>query len=751
MIKRTLYSLICLVSILSFVAAYHDKDMSELEAIEQVENVTARPFMIPNDLLFADPEEIYPLLYQSAYEAGANIFRSNIHFQADGQMEILKYVLLTGKTSFFDRFRLAGGRWFTADDSQQDNFYISSKNTGDKNQIGRIKDFGGNNLISIKPLKRSYDQFPTEGVYYAETTDDAAFNAFLQHIAAKFNEKYRDYLDHPLTGQNFIKNESGSSAVNAGSLLNYLRYINHVIFLVILLLLIYHVFNESKKIGIIKLHGISNLRLWFMIIGRIIAILFIVSTSLAIAVALLITDTSTEFVGSALTSQMTTYLIIIILSTAAYLYISRIRVSDAVKSRKDTTGIFALNTIIKAVCAITLVLVAFVIINKYVEFSMKQSNLQNWEQSKDYGIFYPFKIGYDREDLIKGCGTTQTAIRSELYPILNRMGSILIDARMYEEQVLIANKDFTGIRSIKVNPNYLRKFTVYDFQQQPIQVSEETSDWILLVPEKYSSMENEILSFYQRERKGGKYGYDYTPGWYESEEHYFKRPVPDKIRNQPIRIIWLSNEQQVFSFNPDVFPAEHNMIVDPIIQVMTEQNSVLLERNLILGGGASDPLKISLLDRDSLSTYKTLEPELKRLHLDDNLEHLVTVNQNIFMEIYKFSRVVREYIFISIGLFIAFLVLTIQNLSIFFNKYQHRFIVRRLFGFSFGRSYQEYFFLFGGLWALQILAFIIIDRTFNPYLIGVAAGLITFELAATVFALRIIEHKNKVKVLKGGA
>lgn len=80
-----------------------------------------------------------------------------------------------------------------------------------------------------------------------------------------------------------------------------------------------------------------------------------------------------------------------------------------------------------------------------------------------------------------------------LYPVLNKMGALFIDATQSEEKSFILNKGYRGIRSIKVNPNYLQQFPVYDVQHKPVQVSENNSAWILLVSEKYRNREKEIM------------------------------------------------------------------------------------------------------------------------------------------------------------------------------------------------------------------------------------------------------------------
>ena len=160
---------------------------------------------------------------------------------------------------------------------------------------------------------------------------------------------------------------------------------------------------------------------------------------------------------------------------------------------------------------------------------------------------------------------------------------------------------------------------------------------------------------------------------------------------------------------------------------------------------------------------RTLEPELKRLKLDDNLKHLITVEQFVLQQIYDLQKWMNHLLLISLGLIAGLLILVVQNLTIFFNKYQRKFIVRRLFGIGFFRTYKEYILLFSVTWAFQLLISFFVNRA-GAYihfigklnevadikLFAVAAGLILFELAASVMVLVIIEQKNKVKVLKGG-
>lgn len=225
--------------------------------------------------------------------------------------------------------------------------------------------------------------------------------------------------------------------------------------------------------------------------------------------------------------------------------------------------------------------------------------------------------------------------------------------------------------------------------------------------------------------------------------------IPDRIQNQKIDIKWISNNQRIFSFNPKVFPSENNVIVDPIIEVVTESNSVLTDRDSILGRGPGDPLKIKLMNRDPLLTYKTLEPKFKELKVDDNLKYLVTIDQYILEEIYQKQKSMKESLLTIVGLVSGFILLSTQNIIIYFNKNQHKLIVRRLFGTGFFKTYKEYTILFSLVWLVQIVICGVMDKGIEPRMLIVAAILLLFDFIASSVAILLIEKKNKVKVLKG--
>lgn len=727
--------------------------------METVGDVISRKLNIPNNGIFASPDEIYPILLEAAIETRVNIFRTNIDYSVDDEVQIHKYVLLTDNTRLFSSLRLKSGKFLTAEDTQHGSYFLSNVDSGDQNQVGIINSFGNNYLFEMKPLQFAYTHLPVEGQYLVESSEEQ-YNEFIERIILKVNKLVDEKT--LLTPEDFKYQTYNSGEIEIKE--EFLTYIKYLIFIITIIMLIYYVFNESKRIGVMKMHGLSNLLLWYFVVGRWISVIFLLSLVASVIASLLIKNVTVQFIGSVVISELISYIIVNLISLIAYIYISRIRVIDAIKSRKETNSIFALNTLLKIGSSLFLILIILSIWNQYNNLHIKQENLKSWERSKDYGVFYPLKVGNDLEDVNNGGNMMTRAQVTGLYPLLNQMGAIYIDAGEYEQQAILLNRE--GIRKISVNLNYLHEFPVYDTQKNSVNISEDTSDLILLVPEKYRNNEKSILDYIRKTRKSRV----------EADEFLFKVHVTDRIKNQQLKIIWIANEQKIFSFNPDVFRLEKNMIVGPIIQVITEQNSLVADKaNMTTGGGGGDPLKVKLINRDSQKTLEALEPELKRLKLDDNMTNLISVNQYILKQIYDLQKQRNQLLFISFGLVAGLLVLVVQNLSVFFSKYKRRFIIRRLFGIGFFRTYKEYMWLLTATWVIQIgtcflvnngLATTLLQKAGGAFAVAssiqqalgtsdisvltIGGGVTAIEFVASVLGLFVIERRNKVKILRGG-
>lgn len=314
--------------------------------------------------------------------------------------------------------------------------------------------------------------------------------------------KYYNKNDSIFTAEDFVKDSNGDEMhMVTFPWITILTYLSYAIYGCAVVLLIYYLFNESRRIGILKMHGVSNIRVWFVLVGKLITSVFIFSVTVSFLLALLVKNTSYIFIYTVISNQLKVFLLLIILSLVSHLYIMRIKIISIIKHYKYTNPIFVLNMLIKIGCSILLVLVGLSTWSEYTSINDKQHELKNWEHSKDYGVLYPVNNGYDGDRIFGRDSLFELTSHDELYFLLNKMGAILIETQSYEEDQLLLDRNWKGIRSIKANNNYLQEFPVFDINNEAVQISEDISDWVLLVPEKYRDKEEEIVSFFLQMRK----------------------------------------------------------------------------------------------------------------------------------------------------------------------------------------------------------------------------------------------------------
>ena len=74
--KKILAVFLILASVFSFSVAYNQTDQEEFKKVEKLEEGIAKQFAIPNNLILANPNAMYPLLCEAANEYKVNIFRA---------------------------------------------------------------------------------------------------------------------------------------------------------------------------------------------------------------------------------------------------------------------------------------------------------------------------------------------------------------------------------------------------------------------------------------------------------------------------------------------------------------------------------------------------------------------------------------------------------------------------------------------------------------------------------------------------
>ncbi|MGC5774854.1 DUF1430 domain-containing protein [Paenibacillus pabuli] len=737
--KRLVTFFILLTCFISFYTSYNVYDQQEIERVYGLDQQLGSEFFIPDNLVLSNPDEIYPILLNTSTKMHVNIMRPAINNKPDQQIELVKYILLNGETSFFDAFKLGSGRVLNDKDTLSTTMYMSTSTHGDQNQVGVIEEFGGNDTITIRTLKSSYNYLPVSGYYYLEA-DQTVLNTFLEKFSQNLNNHYSQQGLSVNFSPNDFTNTTSPKDSYKPSPKSDVKTLSYILMFINGFFVLYYSFKETKRVAVYKLIGFSTIRIWTEVIGKNVTFIFALSAGFALFLFLLVPHSSILFFYFLIYEQVKLFLIVVISTIPALIYMNYIKISDAIKNRNKTFLIFLINVPLKIVTTIVVMFLFSVLVSQYNAVKNEEYNLRNWKESSGFGVFYPVNQGYDAIDFQNGAIRFIRATAGQLYPVLNELGSLLINSRQYEETALLLDKDYSGFRSLQVNTNYLREFPVYDNSGKPILISDQETSWIILVPEQFKNQEDEIVHFFKDERE--------QRSKFEKEQLQLEIPVLKEQQN--IQIIWSANHQNIFSFNPDVNPKNNNTILDPIIQVVTEKNSLLGDRDAILGGGSTDPMKVKLLDGDTAGTYSLLEPTLKEYQLDDNLHYLITVDQYIAEKLYHLQKQLYSTLVSLIISVIIFCLLMIQHLSILFSKFQQKFIMRGLFGLSDAKKYKEFILFFSIIWGSASIGIYVLGLFDSLLTIVIVIALIILELCFSVAWLTRISRKHAIKMLKGG-
>ncbi|MGL5417322.1 MAG: DUF1430 domain-containing protein [Clostridium sp.] len=722
--KKLISIFLIIITLIISISTYGLIKNKDINAVYNAEEEFATEFSIDN--FSGNDKRIHDIIYDISKEMKVNVFRTFISYTKDDNPEIVKYVLLNNETRFFDNIKLSDGRYFEEADFKNVDSFISSIKTEDRNQIGVLNIIGGKDLIQIKPLKSSYNYHLAIGKYYVETKSREEYVKFIKVLTQKINYVY---------GTNYMEKdfETATDNLRVVNNIDIPKSYNLILLGIVLLLIIYELLNSNKKIGIMRLNGIGKLNLWYKIIGKFIMKNLLMMVGIVVAISLFIKNTNINFFINIFLILILYFLVISIISFLLVGVISISSINSLIKNKKNTNLIIGINLILKILISIFIMGNVVDTINYYFLTTKKLDNLKSWEIAKDFGMFYPVSVGNDT-DQVKSFDD----INEYLYPVLNEMGSILINTKSYENDMLINNN--LEVNSIKINDNYLEKFPIYDLNNEKIRVVEEETDHIILIPEKYRDKKEYIESYLSEIRKD----------FIEAEQSSRKEKLPESITSQKVRVIWTKNNQKIFSFNPEVFINDNNMITDPIIEVITLNNSVPIIRDSILGAANSDPLKIKLYDRDPKITLDRLQSVLKKYELEDNLNSLMRINDLVMKQLYELKQNILSLMLINIGILVIYIILSIQNIVLIFNKNMKKIILNRLFGVSFLKTYKSLIRIFIVSWIIQIVAFSMLKSIAELRTLFIIALLMLIELIISLFTIIRIEKVNKLRIVKEG-
>jgi putative ABC transport system permease protein len=746
--RRLIALMLGLLAITAGAGGYFDQVQQQQQLWLQAAADVGVEFAIPLDPKLADPDTADQILTAAADGAGANVFRTAVEYGADDRPRIVLYALLTSPTDIERAFPLASGRWLAPDDAEHPERFVSSADNGNPDQVGRLADFGGGDDVSVRSLNKAFDSMPTAGVYVAEAANLKSMDTFFQLLArgasiAAGGQGTFQPGDFQAQSRRFAGVNGASSALLAAA--------QAMIIFATALLIAYRALHRAKAVGVMQLLGLDPIAIWYQLTGRLILAIGLFCAAIVGAASLLIHDGTTSFALGVALAITRAFAVMLVASGVASAALLVARPSDSIKNRKPTRIMFALNALVKTGFTLTLIGAGAGLWLQYESASAERAQLSAWDRARGYAIFYPVSNGNDQLDMASGSEGYTPSVIENLYPLLNAQGALFIDAIEYEPGALAHSLPLGAFRSVTVNVNFLRRFALNDANGQSVEVADTTTDWVVLVPERFRSQAAEVETWLRRTLSGRR-----------AAEHIFGGSVPDVVANQNVSIRWIADSQEVFSFNPLVNSDTGNMISDPIVQVMTSANSVGIDRANAITGDVGAALKVAVGDAETTDVLANLQTDLRSLRLDDNLRHLVTLEGYVALEVARIENTILAIAMVGAVLLVGLLYLSAASVAVLFERYSRRVVVRRLHGAGFVRRYREPILIFAGIWIGQLVGALAINRLgANPFsssgagrmaddrvIVAVALAIAVLEASMSAFVITSIERRGLTRLLK---
>ncbi len=687
-------------------------------------------FMLPDEKAFENPNALFNALKKTSHETNCNIIR--VFFQKDQSTKgftLCKYILTgNSKSHYVSQYEVDKGNFLSPKDTTNISspFFVSTQNSKDTNQIGHIKNHMINININVFPLGRVYDNFKADGLYYVELGENIDFDSFRKVLFSNIEKSCHVHLK----SKNFETN-TPETPVPYPDLLIY-KIVFGVLISLWIIFLFYYMIKSKIEISVMKMMGVYKRRIFLKLF--FFPLLF---PSIITAFVTLITFGLSDIqYGSFLGKRC--FLALIAISIC---YIITFIVCDqntefaqTLKGKKSTKGILFIQLLVETVFLFIFINSVNGIFHEIGTISQKLDMYKNWDIASNYGVFCPINVG---EDLTFEEETLMDfTVGSKLYSKLNKMGTLYIDARDYDDSHDRFIDNPNPIKIITANPNYLNKFPLYDNKGNKILVSEDEKDAVLIIPESLKGSESSIKKSFYMSLKGDLE--------YEKENNVISLDYIPKIR-----VILSQNDQYIFSFNSNI-SLETNGIKDPIISVITEKNSFSCSRIGNYGNGYSDPRKIPLT-KSAKDTYKTLHPILKKYKLDDNFTRLVSIANLNTEELASLKLSFKIAVTQALISIIIVLIILYQSTVIIFDINGKEYCIKNMLGLSKMKIYGKFISLKICLTLIitSVYSFVSIRQTSLLYCVSAGTCMIIIQTLMIIFFMNIHQQKNQVEILKG--
>jgi hypothetical protein len=698
---------------------------SEIKCVNSIKNIegtldNSYKITIPNVVTNEDQKKVYAIIKKDIDKYKGNIYYSREDEESkNGKIikKLVKYVYFND-LNYFTNLSLSEGRSFKISENES-NLFLSTEKTNDSKQIGRIASIDNEDVVEVRPLSNLADTGFLDGYCYVQFQKAGDLNNFIKDLNK----------DLDINGVNRAISDKYEQHN-----FSYEWFIILGLYFFCMLIIVYDILKSYKKIAIKKMLGFTKLDIYTSYLKRVVFIQILAQIIITAILCLTKFQSYNKYVGVFLGTLLLNYIVELILLiffvSIPFIYINKIKISAMIKNKQPTKEILVFNNVIKIIFIIGFFIVMKFIMQDFSAFTnIYSKSFEKWDEVSNY-VVLP-EITNATHDFRTYLGSNKSLNdQKQIYIYFNKKGAIMADFSEFTPMVrpmrLKETKYPYESDNVWVNENYLKLNPIYDINGNAVSISENDEREIILVPEKYKKYEKAIIAKNKFWNSG--YGNDTF------------------AQNRQIKIIWIKNNQSIFSYNLDVSPNNNNCVTDAFVNIRTENNGGLSDYAIVFGY-SGNPFKIKL--DSSISVDKNIRPELKKYGYSQYISKISKVNEMVAADSSTVKQKMYLYLGIALLLLIGLILIILQNVFNFFNQYKQYLAIRYLHGYGIFEKYKEYFALMLASWIVisaGLYSFRLVDLYFQ---IKLSLIIILFELIASIVLILIQEKKNITNVIKG--
>lgn len=679
------------------------------------------------------PEEKLNEIRQISKAESVNIYKIVYKpIVASQKQKIVIYAAIGDEKKLKEEFSLKSGRIFNNLDSQES--YLSSTFSNDPKQLGKLDLFNNEVIIELKPLEAAKNE-NIRGTYLIDSLDFKVVEKIKQDFQDKIGFEFENNNSRMLIQDIFDKN---------------LIIVLIIVFILISLSFLYYVLLGYKELAIKKMFGYTNRELILKCLLRDSIKIHGISLFIAIIIQVLYLYNYNGFSG--IKDFGIQWLIIQGIFTIAsnaiaiipFFMVNAIEVSKMLKNKKPMRLIQILNYGSKFLFSMFLLIMFINLFNSYKDLQIQNSNAEKWETTKNYS-FYEYQYNPTDDDNL---WEYQLSMKSqELFELENKKGGILIRPSdgIISKNIMVNNiqtnvpiYDPNEGNMIQVNSRYLNLNPIYDLKNEKITLPEEYGDYlIVLVPNKYHDMEEEILKIYTK--------------WYEfsifTNEDMHNKSIGKSVNEHKqvtVKLIFIKDNQKCFLYNPTLETKNQNYIKEPIISVI---NSVNMGGDCYLNymtGGTFYP-KVD----DSKNPYNELNYNIRLVGLDNEIFSTPLLYSKVDSYMYNLKNQIMLKIFLATVLIITEVIIIVFMVLNYLERNKFVNCIKKLNGYSFYKRHNKFIAMIFILWlVISLVGYVFKTFTWISILEFVIPCSVV-EFILIILMIKLLEKKNVIDVLKG--